>query len=317
MTATLDPSLVERLGAGLRLREPLWRHTSYKIGGPADAFLTVRTADELIRAVTAATNTKVPWKLIGAASNLVIADDGVEGLVVKPILRQLRLAPGGRPAVQADAGCMLAAVAKRAALGGLSGLEWAASVPGTVGAAVVNNSGAFGSSVAECLEAALLYFPGEGNRVVTAQELGYAYRTSRLKQHEWRAAVLQATFRAQPGDPERLRARLDEVEEKRRQTQPFGPSVGSVFRNPPGSYAGLLIEQAGLKGLRIGGAEISPMHANFILNVGKASARDVAALIRHAQETVWAVHGVWLQTEVEFVGRWRTEEIPPAERPST
>lgn len=283
-------------------------------------FLTVRSSHDLCAAVAAATETGVSWRVIGAASNLLVADEGVDGLVIKPMTRGLRVVPsaaGGGVLIHADAGCVLATVAKKAAFAGLGGLEWAVSVPGTVGASVVNNSGAFGSSVSECLVEAMLFFPGHGERLVSVNDLQYAYRTSRLKKGEWSAVVLEATFRTRRANPAQLRVSLEELEEKRRVTQPFGPSVGSVFRNPEGSYAGVLIEQAGLKGTRLGDAQISPVHANFILNVGRASAHDVLELIRQAQRNVWEHNQVWLTPEIEFVGRWPSEQLATLQGPGT
>lgn len=307
----LGRALADRLAGQARLDEPLWRHTSYRIGGPADAFVLAATPRVMMDAVAAAAQLRLPWRVIGAASNLLIADEGVEGLVVRAMSRGVRFRPQttGEAWIEADAGCLLAALAKRAAKAGLAGLEWASTVPGTVGAAVVNNSGAFGSFTAEHLLSASLYFPGEGVRAANAAELGYDYRTSRLKSGEWRALVLTATFRAEQDDATALTKRLDELEALRRATQPLGPSVGSVFRNPPGYFAGALIEATGLKGQRSGDAEISPVHANFILNRGSARARDVLALIRQAQRTVWEQHTVWLTPEIEFVGRWAADEI--------
>lgn len=304
---------MDQLGPRARRGEPLWRHTSYRIGGPADFFLIAGANADLREAVSTAVEAGIPWRMIGSASNLLVADEGVEGLVVKPMTREIWFSPGIGPdgmLVHAEAGCLLAAVAQKATLAGLGGLEWAVSVPGTVGASVVNNSGAFGSSVAECLDHTTLFFPLEGGeRTVPVVDLGYDYRTSRLKRREWIAAVVQATFRTRKGDAETLRARLADVEEKRRLTQPFGPSVGSVFRNPEGNYAGALIEQSNLKGVRVGDVEISPVHANFMLNLGHATARDVLGLIELAQRTVWHRQHVWLQTELEFIGRWSQADL--------
>jgi UDP-N-acetylmuramate dehydrogenase len=306
-TSSALADLRARLGPDARAGEPLLRHTSYRIGGPADVFLAARSVEALTTAISAAAERGIPWRIIGSASNLLVSDDGVEGLVVKPMIRGMRLAPapdGVEVLIHAEAACMLAAVARKAVLHGLAGLEWAASVPGTVGAAVVNNSGAFGSSVSACLVSAHLFLPGEGIRLVTPLDLGYEYRGSHLKQGPWRGVVVEACLRTWRSDAAPLRERLHQVEQLRRTTQPLGPSVGSVFRNPPDHYAGALIEAAGLKGKQLGGAQISTLHANFILNVARATARDVYRLIREVQETVWQRDHVWLMPEIELVGRW-------------
>lgn len=295
-----------------RPAEPLARHTSLRLGGPADLFVVARTTDQLIEAVAHAIEIGVPWRVIGGASNLLIADEGVEGLVVKAAtagIRRLCPADQGDVLVQAEAGCMLAAAGKRLALQGLSGLQWAVNVPGTVGASVVNNSGAFGSCIAEHLVEASVYVPFEGVRAFDASQLGLEYRTSRLKRGELVGIVLSATYRLCRGDASNLQAHIHEIQRARRANQPAGYSLGSVFANPPGIPAGLLIQQSGLKGHRIGDAEVSRLHANFILNRGAARARDVFDLMRHVQLTVWHQTGTWLFPEVELLGRFEAHDI--------
>ncbi|MSQ23035.1 MAG: UDP-N-acetylmuramate dehydrogenase [Chloroflexi bacterium] len=303
--------LTDHLPGTTLLAEPLSRHTTYRIGGPADIFLTARSTEELIRAVDTADQAGIPWHVIGNASNLLVADKGIDGLVIKVLTRKIAVTrlKDGRSSLRADAGCVLSMVAKKAAESGLGGLEWAATIPGTVGAAIVNNSGAFGSCVADCLEEAELYFPRSGHRTVESRDLGYAYRTSRLKSGGLVAVVLQATFRTQPGEAPTLQARVTELEELRRATQPSGSSVGSIFRNPPGNFAGALIEKAGLKGQARGGAAISVLHANFIVNRKSALASDVFELIHQAQLAVWEQDGIWLVPEIQFLGRWAEEDL--------
>lgn len=303
--------LAKRLGSGARSGEPLRRHASYRIGGPADLFFASRSARELVEAVEAADEMGISWRAMGSGSNLLVADEGVEGLVVKASGGSFRYVPysaEGSVLVHVDAGCMLAAVARRTALEGLQGLEWASNVPGTAGASVVNNSGAFGSCVAEHLVQASLHFPRLGSQALGVTELDFGYRTSRLKQRG-SAIVLEAIFRTRPGNPAQLRARLAEIRQARAATQPSGFSVGSVFRNPDGAFSGQLIEEAGLKGYRAGDAEVSQVHANFVLNRGAATARDVLAVIVHMRETVGERFGIWLEPEIELVGRWPPEDL--------
>ncbi len=310
--------LRDALGAAARAGEPLARHTSIRIGGPADLFFVARSAADLVRAVDAAEQAGVPWRIIGGGSNLLVSDAGIEGLVVKataPGASARFLEEEGTSLVEAPAGAILAAVGRQAATRGYAGLEWAINVPGTVGASVVNNSGAFGSSVAEHLIRATVYVPGAGSVTIPADELSYAYRTSRLKRGELRGVVLSACYRVAPGDRQQLLARIAEIQGIRRATQPQEYSLGSMFANPPGNAAGRLVEQAGLKGYRIGGAEVSSLHANFIVNRGKATAVDVIALMRHIQDTVWRQARVWLTPEVKIAGRHADSLARGLERP--
>jgi len=304
--------LHRRLGPAARLGEPLGRYTSARVGGPADLFVGAQSSDELVCAVEQAAALGVPWRIIGSASNLLIADEGVEGLVVKAATSGVRLWPHqdtGGVLVQAEAGAIFAAVAKQTALRGLRGLEWAVNVPGTIGASVVNNSGAFGSCAAEHLVEVLLHVPRVGAHTVPAEDLGLAYRTSRLKRGELLGVVLTATFRLVPDDPTSLRQRTQQIRQMRRATQPSGYSVGSMFTNPPGDAAGRLIEAAGLKGHRVADAEISALHANFMLNRRAARARDMFRLMQLVQSEVWERSRVWLVPEIEFVGRWSDTEL--------
>jgi len=287
-------------------------HTSLRVGGWADLFFVARGSSPLIQAVDMATALGVPWHIVGAGSNLLISDDGVEGLVVKAASRagawQIR-DEGGRAAVEAEAGCILASLARHLVDEGFEGLEWAVNVPGTVGAAVVNNAGAFGSSTSEHLIDAELYFPGMGRKRLTPGQLEMAYRTTALKRRELEATVLGASFRLRPSDKGAVRERMEQTQRQRQATQPTGPSLGSIFANPPGDAAGRLIEAAGLKGRRRGGAEVSTLHANFILNRGGgAQAREVFGLMAEVQDAVWRQHRHWLVPEVELVGRWREAE---------
>lgn len=314
-------TLMQQLGSGAHANDPMANHTSLRIGGPADAFFVARSTGRLVAAVELAAELGVPWRVIGAASNLLIADEGIEGLVVKAAsqARSWKLASnGGEAVVNAEAGCILASLARQLAGEGLGGLEWAVNVPGTVGAAVVNNSGAFGSSTSEQLIEATLHVPGKGPVAMTPDELGMAYRTSVLKRAELAAIVLEASFQVSAADKVELDARMSETQRQRQATQPTGPSLGSMFANPSGDAAGRLIAAAGLKGSRCGAAEVSGLHANFMLNRGGARARDLLTLMQLVQRTVWDRTGNWLIPEVQLAGRWRYEDrlslqSPPGE----
>jgi UDP-N-acetylmuramate dehydrogenase len=244
----------------------------------------------------------------------------VDGVIVKAGGNYFEVdRANAEPRLIAEAGANLANLARRVSKLGLSGLEWAANVPGTVGGAVVNNAGAFGSSAAACLVSATLTDAAGRQIRLAADELGYAYRTSVLKrrefhQHTGDAAVEVAEFRLRPSSPGEADGLVKQYNAQRMRSQPRILSAGSVFANPEGSFSGKLIEEAGLKRTRIGGAQISEQHANFIVNPGGATARDVYALMRQAQDVVYAKTGIWLRPEIELLGRWTAEERAALER---
>lgn len=296
------------LGSRLKTDEPLARYTSARIGGPADFLAAADTADELAELVRGARALGIEPVILGGGSNVLVSDLGVRGLV---IINRARLVSfretGERPTVWAESGANLGALARQCCARGLGGLEWAATVPGTVGGAVVGNAGAHGGDLAGNLVLAeILHLDGSVRRWGPA-DLEFGYRASRLKRLKAQgrpAIVLAAELALTRGDPRELQARVEQFVAHRKQTQPPGASLGSMFKNPPGDYAGRLIEAAGLKGLRIGQAEISPRHANFFINLGEARAADVFALIHRAHAAVLAQSGVDLELEVELVGEW-------------
>lgn len=288
-----------------RLQEqvPLAPYTSARIGGPADWLLIVRSAEELEMAVSAAWQEGIPFTLLGGGSNVLISDKGIRGLVILNRAAQVRFIEEAPLRVWAESGAGLSQVAQRAASRGYGGLEWAATVPGTIGGAVYGNAGAFGGDMAHSLLLAHLVTP-QGRLSWNAQEFGYGYRTSRLKRKEVQAVVLSAELLLEPSTPQQVRQRIAAFSQRRKTTQPPGASMGSMFKNPPGDYAGRLIEAAGLKGLRVGNVEVSPIHANFFVNHGEARAADVRALIELVQECVRQTFGVELELEIELLGEW-------------
>jgi UDP-N-acetylmuramate dehydrogenase len=281
-------------------------HTSLRVGGPADYFLAARTDDELVRGLQWARGEGLAVRVIGGGSNLLVAPAGVDGLVIKVVMAHF--AVDGN-VVRASAGVNLANMARRLAKQGYGGLEWAANVPGTVGGAVVNNAGAFGGDTASCL-VAVNVVDAEGRvRRLEQNELGYAYRSSVLKQRLLGdVAVLEAELRICESTPAAADGRVKEFNAQRMRSQPRILSAGSVFANPDGTFAGKLIEEAGLKGTFVGGAQISEQHANFIVNPGGATADDVYALMRKAQQAVFERSGIWLRPEIELFGRWSSEQ---------
>jgi UDP-N-acetylmuramate dehydrogenase len=285
-------------------------YTSLRVGGAADYFLLATTGLQLAEALGWARDEGRPVRVIGGGSNLLVSDDGVEGLVVKTGNTRTGVEEHhGEPVLVADAGATLANLARRMAKDGFGGLEWAANVPGTVGGAVVNNAGAFGGDTASCLITAGVVDDQGRRGYLTPSELEYAYRTSALKRGELgTVAVERVELRLVPKAPGEAEALVKTFNTQRMASQPRILSAGSVFANPEGDFAGRLIEATGLKGARVGGAEISEQHANFIVNPGGATAGDVYALMRRAQDTVYERTGVWLKPEIELFGRWSEEQ---------
>lgn len=282
------------------LAEPLALHTTWKIGGPADVWVEPKDVAALQRVLAIVSAHGVPWTVIGRGSNLLVRDGGIRGVVLKLDKGfDYMYVEGDR--VRAGAAFSVIRLAVLAGKEGLTGLEFAGGIPGSVGGAVYMNAGAHGSDVSRVLKEATVLFPDGTVRTLTNRELAFRYRTSLLQQQP--GIILEATFQLAAGDRREIARVMAEYKDRRRRTQPLKqPCAGSVFRNPPGDYAGRLIESAGLKGYRIGDAQISPIHANFIVNLGQATARDVLALIEHAQETVDKRFGVLLQPEVLIIG---------------
>lgn len=298
----------EGLGGRALVDEPLARHTSYRIGGPADLYVVVRREEDLLGWLTLARRQRVSYFVMGRGTNLLVADQGMRGIVIENRCRGVRsLTRSEGILLQVQAGGSLSSLARRTAKEGLGGLEWAVGIPGTVGGAIVNNAGAYGGSIAQRLQRVTLLDNQGVLRRMAVSELELGYRTSRFKGES--SVILSADFALQAESADLLSERVASCERERRKSQPKEPSAGSVFKNPGGEYAGRFIEKAGLKGDRIGDAQISPLHANYIVNLGQARASDVAALVRLVRERVWQKHGTLLELEIELVGDWEPEEL--------
>jgi len=310
MTTSLPfQALRAAFGDGLQESVPLARYTSARIGGPAAALLTVHLADELAATIQRLWETDAPYFILGGGSNVLVSDAGVQAVVVLNRAKSVRFDESGdTPTVWAESGASFGGIARQAGQKGLSGLEWAAGIPGTLGGAVVGNAGAHGGEVADNLVLAEILHHREGRQPWTAEQLAFGYRSSALKRDPEKAVVLSATLKLAPGMPEAIEEKMDSFLAYRRQTQPPGASMGSMFKNPPGDYAGRLIEAAGLKGHQVGAAQISELHANFFVNLGGASASDVYALIDTARRAVNEQFGVQLELEIELVGDWQQFE---------
>lgn len=278
-------------------------YTSARIGGPADLLLTVRNCQELKGAVLNCWEYDLPFILIGGGSNLLVSDEGIRGVVILNKAKETEFRLGTEPTVWTASGVVISNLAHRCAAQGLSGLEWAATVPGTVGGAVYGNAGAFGGDIAHNLLRTEL-LTQNGQEWWTADQMAYDYRSSILKRHQQKAIVLSTEFRLNNSEIEIIKNTIEQFSTRRKKSQPPGASMGSMFKNPPGDFAGRLIESAGLKGTRVGNAEISTIHGNFFINNGETCAKDIKALILLAQKTVHDKFGIDLELEVEMIGEW-------------
>lgn len=300
---TLPASLRAELGDVVQENVLLAPYTSARIGGPADVLITAGSAADLVKVITHLRANGIDFLLLGGGSNVLVSDRGVRGVVVLNRAKAVRFDAGEQPIVWAEAGATFSQLAHRAAVKGLGGLEWAATVPGTVGGAVYGNAGAFGGDVAhDLIHAEVL--TENGLETWPVEKFGYGYRTSVLKRGDVRGIVISAQFGLKNAVKAEVSATIEQFSARRKATQPPGASMGSMFKNPEGDYAGRLIEAAGLKGTRIGNAEISPIHGNFFINHGETRAADVRALIELAQKTVHEKFGVDLELEVELIGEW-------------
>ena len=278
-------------------------YTSARIGGPADILVTVKSADEFAAVMKVIWDYGMPYYILGGGSNVLVSDKGVRGVVVLDRAKEVQFENGDQPTVKCEAGVIFSNLANRSASIGLAGLEWAATVPGTVGGAVYGNAGAFDGDMSHNLIWADV-LTLNGRVKLSVEQMKYGYRTSVLKRGEINAIVLSAMLRLKNSTKEEVSVKIDEFSERRKTAQPPGASMGSMFKNPAGDHAGRLIEAASLKGTRIGNAEISTKHGNFFINHGETKAEDVRALIRLTQQTVREKFGVELELEVELAGEW-------------
>jgi UDP-N-acetylmuramate dehydrogenase len=305
-----------RSAFGERLQEnvSLERYSAARIGGSADYLVTIQSAVELAEIAKLCWEQEIPFIILGSGSNVLVADRGVRELVVINHARKITFNQQAKPAsVTAESGVNFGALARKAAARGLSGLEWAAGIPGTVGGAVYGNAGAHGADMRDSLLVAnILHLKPSENGVHheilpeewPVEKFDYGYRSSSLKRQPGRAVILSAKLTMIQSSPEAVQAKMDEYRMMRRSSQPTGASLGSIFKNPPGDHAGRLIEAAGLKGMRLGGVEVSKVHANFFINQGNAKADDYAGLIKQVQQEVLAKSGVRLELEIELIGEW-------------
>jgi UDP-N-acetylmuramate dehydrogenase len=296
--------LRERFGDQLRTNTPLAPFTSARIGGPADTLIEVRSSQELAEAVRFLWDRDVAFRILGGGSNVLVADAGVREVVILNRARTKRFYQAdSSPEVEAESGASLGTIARQAAGRGWSGLEWAAGVPGTLGGAIVGNAGAHGGDLSGSLIMAEILQHDGSQEYWPVERMNYAYRTSALKRNPG-PVVLAGILRFGRSTPAECKAKVREYSEQRERTQPPGASMGSMFKNPSGDYAGRLLDEAGLKGLRIGNAVISQKHANFFINEGGATAEEVASLINSARDRVRERFSIDLELEIELIGDW-------------
>jgi UDP-N-acetylmuramate dehydrogenase len=295
--------LLAKFGDKVKENVSLAPYTSARIGGPADYLITANSSDELAEIMTIIWQEHLPYFMLGGGSNVLVSDKGVRGITVLNRAKAVRFENESQPRVRAESGVVFSNLANRCASKGLSGLEWAATVPGTIGGAVYGNAGAFEGNMADNLIWAEILTESSRERW-SVEKMEYAYRTSILKQSAIKAIVLAAELSLKNATKDEVSVKIGQFSERRKSTQPPGASMGSMFKNPQGDYAGRLIESAGLKGTRIGNAEISTVHGNFFVNHGKTKAADIRALIELAQRTVQGKFGVALELEIELAGEW-------------
>lgn len=297
----LEKLLLEDSVGKVIKNEPLKNHTTMKVGGPADLFVEPDSIDNLKKTIKHIRERNVKWRAIGRGSNLLIPDEGVRGVVIKlgSGLDHLEI---NDEEILVGAGYSIIKLATIISKEGLSGLEFAGGIPGSVGGAVFMNAGAHGSDISKILKKAHILFPDGTLQWLSQEEMEFAYRTSVLQQKRPGVCV-EAIFQLEKGEKDKIVTQMQKHKDYRRDTQPWNyPCSGSVFRNPLPKHSGQLIEEAGLKGFSIGGAKVSEKHANFIVNAGDAKAQDVLDLIEHIQRVIFEKYNVELEPEIETIG---------------
>ncbi len=294
----------EKLQENVRLAN----YTTTRVGGPASGMISVHTADEMRRTVKILWELDVPFRILGSGSNMLVSDSGFKGVMVHNRCHNVRIdTKSEHPVIYAEGGANLGAVSRQASLRGVSGFEWANSIPGTVGGAVYGNAGAHGSDISTCMIVAQVITKVGGEQNLDCEGMGFRYRSSKFKRNKEQVVILSASFSGTIVEKEVTQRLLQELTDKRRKTQPVGPSFGSTFKNPKGDFAGRLLEAAGMKGVTSGHASISTVHANFIVNDGEACAQDYYRLIRLMQKTVKEKFDVNLNLEIELLGEFEDD----------
>lgn len=287
-------------GENICLREPMSRHTTFRIGGEADCLIDVENTEQLEKIQRYLNRVEIPFFVIGNGSNLLVRDMGYRGVILRVGPKMGRIRVQGET-LTAQAGALLSQIARTAQEKGLTGFEFASGIPGTVGGGAVMNAGAYGGELSQVVRTVKV-LDREGNLLELDNEtMEFGYRTSAIKGHGF--SVVEVTLELAPGDPGQIRERMEELTRLRREKQPLEyPSAGSTFKRPKGYYAGELIMKAGMRGFRVGGAQVSEKHCGFVINAGGASSRDVEELMACVRERVKVLFGVDLEPEVVVIG---------------
>lgn len=302
-----ERSTIRQLLFGIHIQEDveLSRYTTLRVGGNAQLFATPSTEEELIACVSIARNTNTPYFILGNGSNLLISDQGFDGLVIH-VGRMFSALTFEGMSITAQAGCKLSTISLEAAKRGLSGLEFASGIPGTVGGAVMMNAGAYGGEMSQVIREVRCIDQYGSVHTIPAAEMGFSYRNSRAKAEK--LIILSASVTLEPGRPEDINQRIKDMQALRKEKQPLNqPNAGSFFKRPKDGYASALIEQAGLKGKTIGGARVSPLHSGFLVNIGHAKADDFYQLMCFIQDEVYKLFSVHLENEVCLIGEFNHE----------
>ena len=282
--------------------EPMKKHITFRVGGPAACFLTPSTKEQIREILHICQEEKTPYFILGNGSNLLVSDQGFDGVVLQVYKNMNQVTVEGEH-LRVQAGALLSATARKALEAGLTGMEFAAGIPGTMGGAAVMNAGAYGGDMKDILESVTVLTPEGEQKELNNEELQLGYRTSVVKEKGY--IVLEAVLSLKKGDPEAIKSRMDELKEQRVTKQPLEyPSAGSTFKRPEGYFAGKLIQDAGLRGYQVGGAQVSEKHCGFVINKENATAKDVVDLIHDVQRIVYEKFQVQLETEVKFLGEF-------------
>lgn len=288
--------------------ELLSKHTTFKIGGPAEYFVTPGTKEELIQLVQLCQNKQIPYYILGNGSNLLVGDKGYRGVMIHLFgtLNEIFMEKDtkqGVIVVSAGAGIMLSKLAMEVARAGYTGFEFAAGIPGTLGGAITMNAGAYGGEIKDCIQSVTIITPKGEVKTLTKDELELGYRTSKIQKSGY--IVLEAKFEFKEGDTKEILSKVNELNRKRREKQPLEyPSAGSTFKRPEGYFAGKLIQDAGLRGYRVGDVMVSEKHCGFVVNVGNGTAKQVMELVKHVDEVVYEQFEVHLEPEIRMVGEF-------------
>lgn len=292
---------------GERLHEnvSMANYTTARVGGRVPALVSIHTVEDLIQAAKTLWKLSIPFLILGSGANILVSDHGVDLIILHNRAHNIKIdTKSDSPCIYAESGAILGTVARQSALRGLSGMEWAAPVPGTVGGAIYGNAGAHGSDIAANLRMAKILHKTKGLQDWPVDKLGLQYRSSVFKREKMPVVILSAIFDVVKTSREEAWEKIKAFQAHRKETQPPGASMGSTFKNPVGDFAGRLIEAAGLKGHRVGRAMISPVHANFIINLDGATAQDIWKLMKIAQDAVREKFGILLEPEFELVGEF-------------